>query len=61
MNLILLFAGTHKIKKTQLQKENYDLAQCGTDKLYYFESSLGSFKPLTAEAYENIKQGRIKL
>jgi solute carrier family 27 fatty acid transporter 1/4 len=52
--------GTHKIKKTQLQKDNYDLAQCGTDKLYYFESSSGSFKPLTAEAYENIKQGRIK-
>jgi solute carrier family 27 fatty acid transporter 1/4 len=52
--------GTYKLKKAQLQKESFDPVQCGTDKVYYFETSSNSFKLLTAKSYEDIIQGRIK-
>lgn len=58
---IILFAGTFKMKKTDLQKESYDPNLVKNDKLYYLDLKLGKYLPLGVEEYNMINSGKIRL
>lgn len=53
---ILQISGTHKIKKTELQKEGFSLIE---DPIYFLLQ--GSYVPLTEEIYNSIMSGKTRL
>ena len=52
---------TMKQQKTTLVKEGFDPEQCKKDKLYYMDVEKKTFSPVTAEAYEAIIAGKVRL
>ena len=52
---------TMKQQKTTLVKEGFDPEQCKTDKLYYMDVEKRKFSPVTADAYEAIIAGKVRL
>lgn len=55
----LPMTGTFKLKKRDLQQEGYDVKKI-PDPIYVLQSD-GSYKRLTEEKHEEIKNGRAKL
>lgn len=49
--------GTFKLKKTDLQKQGYDLVACKGDKIFYWVASEKSYKPLTEKMQQEIDSG----
>lgn len=52
--------GTFKLKKTDLQKEGFDVSVI-KDQLYFYDSKLSKYVPLTNELYADIFSGAVKL
>lgn len=55
----LPMTGTFKLKKRDLQQEGYDITKI-TDAIYLLQSD-GSYKLMTVEKNNEIKEGRAKL
>ncbi|OXA63710.1 long-chain fatty acid transport protein 4 [Folsomia candida] len=51
--------GTHKLQKTDMAKQAYDLSQIGSDKIYLLLE--GKYTPFTPELQEKINAKKIKL
>lgn len=49
--------GTFKLKKTDLQKQGYDLVACKGDPIYYWSAAEKSYKPLTDKMQQDIDTG----
>uniref|UniRef100_A0A8R1DT80 long-chain-fatty-acid--CoA ligase n=1 Tax=Caenorhabditis japonica TaxID=281687 RepID=A0A8R1DT80_CAEJA len=49
--------GTFKLKKTDLQKEGFDLTQCKGDPIYYWSAADKSYQPLTEKMQKDIDSG----
>lgn len=49
------------MKKTDLQKEGFDLKLVKNDKLYYLDLKKGKYIPLGQEEYDKIISGQIRL
>ncbi|CAD6189220.1 unnamed protein product [Caenorhabditis auriculariae] len=50
--------GTFKLKKTDLQKDGFNLAKCKSDKLFYWSSSEKQYLPLDENMQEDIDSGK---
>lgn len=53
----LLFWGTFKLKKTDLQKQGYDLSKCNGDPVYYWNAANKAYEPLTEQMQKDIDTG----
>lgn len=54
-----MYTGTHKLQKTDMAKQAYDLSQIGSDKIYLLLE--GKYTPFTPELQEKINAKKIKL
>ena len=55
----IYFPGTFKLKKTEYRKEGID-PNIIKDPMFYLDAKVGQYKPLTIEAYEQIKSQKIR-
>jgi len=53
------FIVTHKLKKTDLKKEGYDLEKVGKDEVYFLHEK--KFQLLTPELIKKVTTGDIKI
>ncbi|PAV84489.1 hypothetical protein WR25_18296 [Diploscapter pachys] len=49
--------GTFKLKKTDLQKQGYDLSKCNGDSVYYWNTANKAYEPLTEQMQKDIDTG----
>lgn len=49
--------GTFKLKKADLQKENYDLDKCNEDPIFYWDSQKKQYLKLTSQMMNDINKG----
>lgn len=52
--------GTFKLKKVDLRSDGFNPSVI-TDELFYLDSKLGQYVPLTSSGYADILSGRIRL
>ena len=54
----MLFAGTYKLRKVDLQKQGFDLAKAKEDKIYYYNAALKGYSLLDQAMYDDIITGK---
>lgn len=52
--------GTYKLRKTDYQREGFDLGKVGDDPLYFLCSQTRSYQPITPAIYNDILHGKVK-
>ena len=55
----IIFLGTHKLKKVDLQKEGFDVEKI-SDEVYMLDSKTKSYRKLDKETYNNILNGNVR-
>ena len=64
-NNVLIFLGTYKLKKFNLQRQGYDLSDINKnaydDKLFYFNAKVAAYEILTEDHYKSITSGLIRV
>lgn len=58
--LINIFSGTHKLAKSGLKKEGFDVTVV-TDPIYVIDHKLKSYKRVDTEVYQDIISGKLRL
>lgn len=53
--------GTYKMKKTDLQREGFDIEKIKDHKLYYYNAKNSEYVPLTEEIFDDIMKAKLKL
>ncbi len=56
---LLSILGTFKLKKTEYRKEGFDI-NVVKDPLFYLDAKAGQYKPLTLDAFEQIRIQKIR-
>ena len=56
-----LISGTYKLKKNVLQKDGFDPALTKGDPVFFLDLKADKYVPLTAELYESIVSGKLRL
>lgn len=49
--------GTYKLRKVDLQKQGFDLAKCGRDPVFYWDSAKAAYALLDKRVYEDLMAG----
>ena len=57
--LKIIFSGTHKLKKVDLQKEGFDVEKI-SDEVCMLDSKTKSYRKLDKETYNNILNGNVR-
>ena len=55
----IIFSGTHKLKKVDLQKEGFDVEKI-SDEVYMLDNKTKSYRKLDKETYNNILNGNVR-
>uniref|UniRef100_A0A0N4YTD1 Transposase n=1 Tax=Nippostrongylus brasiliensis TaxID=27835 RepID=A0A0N4YTD1_NIPBR len=55
--IINIASGTFKLKKTDLQRQGFDLKLCKGDPVYYWNSSIKGYSSLDAQMQKEIETG----
>ncbi len=53
--------GTYKMKKTDYQKDGFDLSKVKGDALFFLEGSSQTYVPLTETLYQKLATGQMRL
>ena len=56
---IIIFLGTHKLKKVDLQKEGFNVEKI-LDEVFMLDSKTKSYEKLDKETYNNILNGNVR-
>ena len=59
-NITYSVIGTHKLKKTTLQAEGFNV-NVVKDRLYYMNTRSGEYESLTEEVHRDICNGKVRL
>ena len=64
-NNTIIFLGTYKLRKYNLQRQGYDMSDINKnacdDKLFYLNAKIGAYEILTADHNKRITSGLIRV